>query len=30
MYLKAQPYFDNLRSDPRRPAFLQRIGLAEF
>ena len=27
VYLKAQPYFDNLRSDPRRGAFLQRIGL---
>jgi tetratricopeptide (TPR) repeat protein len=27
VYLKAQPYFDNVRSDPRRAAFLKRIGL---
>ena len=27
VYLKAQPYLDNLRSDPRRAAFLKRIGL---
>jgi tetratricopeptide (TPR) repeat protein len=27
VYLKAQPYFDNLRADPRRAAFLHRIGL---
>ena len=27
VYLKAQPYFDNLRSDPRPEVFLERIGL---
>jgi hypothetical protein len=27
IYLKAQPYFDNLRSDSRREALLRRIGL---
>jgi hypothetical protein len=27
VYLKAQPSFDSLRSDPRRAVFLQRIGL---
>ena len=27
LYLKVQPYYDNLRSDPRYGDFLQRIGL---
>lgn len=29
IYLKAQPYFANVRADPRRAVYLQRLGLAD-